>query len=993
MNPVIKLILMAAVAGGLLLGTLACAPEPKQVEKVQKSASIKVSEPLYLRGSFNSWGTTSPLNKVADDHYKTQVDLGLGVHSFKIASQDWASQWALDSTQMVAFELSKKLDQPLKLTQNSTSNEVRMLVEQPGEYEFILKWQQGAPVVTLKRIVSEKLSQQAPLGDPAQTQKLMYKSYDQQALTASFSVTDEQNGLRTYVQQTTQKLRDPVPQFSVYTEDAAFPKVRSGSIAFDALFALAVDEFKLDSVEKIKDSSYNQGQAIECACFETGEKWHYVWTRDLAYAAHLGLAWLDPKRVKNALEFKLSGYREGINKPKYAAGSSNGLQVIQDTGSGGSWPISSDRVTWALGADAAINMLFSDDRREFSEQAFKALSNTIENDRLASYNTQTGLYGGEQSFLDWREQSYAAWIADDLTAMASSQSLSTNVAHYQAIRLAADLADELKQNKLKNKYKNWAKALKQAINEGFWQAEKGLYSSLTAGHFDMLAMDKFDWLGQSLAIITGIADKQKTQQILANYPHGPMGAPVIFPQQSGIPVYHNRAIWPFVTAYGLKAAIAGDNYRVADAAYQTLIRSAALNLSNMENLEWLSAQSVWLEKDHPELSGPVINSKRQLWSVAAYLNMVIEGVFGVQVNNGQLEVKPYITTALANQFFTDTTNIELSNLTWRGKKIAVKIQRPRTKDNKQGVYQLAEIHLNGQQLDELVIKENQLAKQNTILIKLMAPARQTREINLVDSMPGVNDAKVFAPYEARLSLKRTEVGIELTILDDKNGADVSYQIFRNGEQLVDALPQKRWFDTSAPDFQACYAVAAVYNRSGNASHHSPVVCTQQGYEITVKSQQVSSNRPIVKTELGASLKNWGAPEDSLTITDIKIEQSGKYALQLKYTNHQHDINTGITNGVKWLRVIDKNKQIVHEGVVQLPHTKVANGLAYSTPLEVTLAQGTYAISLHDFYNMSYLTNNQTYTAAGGINGPVNQFDLYGLKVMPVGSAGTSSHKH
>jgi hypothetical protein len=34
-----------------------------------------------------------------------------------------------------------------------------------------------------------------------------------------------------------------------------------------------------------------------------------------------------------------------------------------------------------------------------------------------------------------------------------------------------------------------------------------------------------------------------------------MGAPVIWPQQQDMPVYHNRAIWPFVTAYGLKAAI------------------------------------------------------------------------------------------------------------------------------------------------------------------------------------------------------------------------------------------------------------------------------------------------------------------------------------------------------------------------------------------------------------------------------------------------------
>ncbi|UUZ47239.1 hypothetical protein LP420_27825 [Massilia sp. B-10] len=90
-------------------------------------------------------------------------------------------------------------------------------------------------------------------------------------------------------------------------------------------------------------------------------------------------------------------------------------------------------------------------------------------------------------------------------------------------------------------------------------------------------------------------------------------------------------MWPFVTAYGLKAAAIGRNVSVADAAYAALMRGAALNMSNMENLEWLSGQPLLLDEQHPALIGPVINSKRQLWSVGAYLGMVVENVFGVAV--------------------------------------------------------------------------------------------------------------------------------------------------------------------------------------------------------------------------------------------------------------------------------------------------------------------------------------------------------------------------
>ena len=56
------------------------------------------------------------------------------------------------------------------------------------------------------------------------------------------------------------------------------------------------------------------------------------------------------------------------------------------------------------------------------------------------------------------------------------------------------------------------------------------------------------------------------------------------------------------------------------------MRGAALYGSNMENYELLTqGQHV----DEGKLSGPVVNSPRQLWSVAAYLAIVTEGVFGL----------------------------------------------------------------------------------------------------------------------------------------------------------------------------------------------------------------------------------------------------------------------------------------------------------------------------------------------------------------------------
>jgi hypothetical protein len=85
------------------------------------------------------------------------------------------------------------------------------------------------------------------------------------------------------------------------------------------------------------------------------------------------------------------------------------------------------------------------------------LTNTIENDRIAAFDSGTGLYTGEESFLDWRDQSYAAWITGDLASMASSQALSTNVGHYKALTLAAQLAREQGDKTRAARYDGWAR--------------------------------------------------------------------------------------------------------------------------------------------------------------------------------------------------------------------------------------------------------------------------------------------------------------------------------------------------------------------------------------------------------------------------------------------------------------------------------------------------------------------------------------------------------
>ena len=412
--------------------------------------------------------------------------------------------------------------------------------------------------------------------------------------------------------------------------------VHTASALFDGLFAMAQDDLSHDAVSAIKDGAYDHGQEIPCVCFATGDRWPYVWTRDTSYSVDLSLWRIDPARARQSLRFKLSDVRE--------PSATQGLYVMQDTGSGGSWPISTDRVVWFLGARHLL------DDASFAADTWRALKDTLAQDRLYVFDASLGLYRGETSFLDWREQTYPAWTEKDVRFIGESFALSTNVLHYQALVLAAQLAAK-QHDAGAAVYRAQAEALKQAINAHFWRADRGMYMSYLGP--DAMPVDSYDLLGIALAITSGVADEARAKQSLARYPTWPAGSPVIWPERKDQPVYHNRAIWPFVSAYSLRAArTVNDAPRIAH-EIDSIVRGAALAASNMENYELVS-QAVHV--DEGKLSGPVVNSPRQLWSVAGYLDMVISGVFGLQ-DDGRVE--PKLPAAWASTLFGDTQRITL----------------------------------------------------------------------------------------------------------------------------------------------------------------------------------------------------------------------------------------------------------------------------------------------------------------------------------------------
>lgn len=769
--------------------------------------------------------------------------------------------------------------------------------------------------------------------------------------TVSVAVQPLAGGTRQFTLSTTQAQRERTPQQRVVAEQADGPRVQTASPLFDALFAMALDDAKLNSVAAIRDGAYNAGQPIACECFQTGEKWHYVWTRDLSYAVNLGLAWLDTPRAVNSLRFKTSAFRAGVPLPAgLPAGS---LQIVQDTGSGGSWPVSTDRVTWAWGAESALNALPAAQRAAFAEHSWQALRGTLEADRVAAFDARSGLYGGEQSFLDWRTQTYAPWIVRNLSRMSSSKALSTNASHFQALQLAARLATERGDAALARRYGQWAAELKDAINRVFWLPDVQQYASLTSDDVAPIALHKYDLLGIALAISSGVAPPERAALALAHYPQGPFGPPVISPQQPGIAVYHNRAMWPFVTAYALRAAARVANAAVAAQAFTSLQRGAALNLSNMENLEWLTGKPQFDD-------GPVINSRRQLWSVAAYLSLVVESVFGVQPQADGLQLAPFLTTT-ARRALGDGPTATLQGLQLKGHAVSVRLLLPAA-TRAAGYHPLAQVRLNGQVVAPHISAAQLRDGPNEI--ELSFGERQdgdTRSTSVATVNPlSHHDARVFAPGAPALApIQRVGQHLQLRITPPA-GADAQalrYTVYRDGRAVARGLNTLAWQDPEplgAEPVRRSYAVEAVHPASGHHSHPSEPVVFEEG-----AVQQTTLGQPF------------------------ELTRAGLTGFELLYENRAGHIQTGVTNAVQWLRVLDAQGREVAAGVVQMPHQDDADRHTpgISTMLRAQLPPGHYRLVLGEYFNMSALQANASYNGAGGLAGPLNQADVKAVKVV------------
>lgn len=660
-----------------------------------------------------------------------------------------------------------------------------------------------------------------------------------------------------------------------------YPRLTTSNTLHAAVFNMGLDEM-VNAVEP--DTT-----------LRTGKEWAGVWTRDVSYSIILSMAYMQPEASKISLMKKVNA---------------NG-RIIQDTGSGGAWPVSSDRMIWAV---AAYEVYKVTGDKEWLKFIYPVIRDSFEDDFKVVYNAESGLVRGETSFIDWREQSYPKWM--QTADIYNSEAMNTSVVHAEGLRILSKIADELGKKKEAKRYAEAAKSLTDAINRVFWMDDKGYYAMYTYGRENMILNPRAETLGESLAILFNVASPERAKIISQSNPTTPYGVAIFYPQISDMPSYHNNALWPFVASYWTLACAKAGNEQATLQGFGSVFRPAALFATNKENFNL----------DNGDIATE-LNSSNMLWSLSGNIALTCRILFGINYEDNGLSFSPFVPKVMAD-------NRTLSNFTYRDAKLNITV--------KGHGQHIKSFMLNGKECKPFIPAD--IKGVNEIVIEMDCEEIPAQAVN--------NQPNLKAPLtpiawieDGRLCWNPIEyIGHYEVILNGKRVAktrQTSYALTEQGEWQVIGVSE-----AGVESFA-----------SEPRSNADRFIVEMPGEKTSMKSAEISY-QPL--TPIAGYNGNGFVETDHSTAAisvTIDVPADGEYAFSLRYANGNGPVNTENKCAIRTLTV-DGNKI----GTVVMPHRGVANwddwGMTNEVKTELKAGKHTLCIEYRpENENMNLSTNH------------------------------------
>jgi hypothetical protein len=645
----------------------------------------------------------------------------------------------------------------------------------------------------------------------------------------------------------------------------AFPQYRSGNKMADAIYNMSVEEM-IKAVEP--DST-----------FRTGKEWAGVWTRDISYSIILSMAHLQPEVAKKSLMKK-------VNKKK---------RIIQDTGTGGAYPCSTDRMIWAT---AAWEIYKATGDKDWLLQAYIIIKNSVDDDMSNAYDAVTGLVKGESSFLDWREQTYPKWMQP--ADIYESENLGTNAVHYNANKVLEQMATLLRRPADVFKYKRNAEKIKAGINKYLWMADKGYFGQYLYGRNFKTLSPRAEALGEALSVYFNIADPAKQLSVISKVPVTEYGITCIYPQIPNIPPYHNNAVWPFVQSYWALASAKVGNEQSVMESIAAIYRPAALFVTNKENFV----------ADNGDFAGTVINSSNMLWSLSGNLAMVQKVIFGIEFQADKLLFHPFVPKALAGRKM-------LTNFKYRNAALNIVMEGYGNKvqafyiDNRQSnLYEINQT-ITGRHSVRIILSNSFLSQakiNKTENVTTAATPIVTLSKGKLDWQP-VDGAVNYTILKNGSVLKETaETSIAVT-----SGECAEYQVIAADKNAMQSFASEPLF------VQACKSIS----------------------KIEMETVQQKSMLDF-KGFSGNGFIEINTKENRNVDIPVDISEPGLYAINFRYANGNGPVNTENKCAIRTMNIDNK-----FAGTVVFPQRgkEEWSNWGFSNVVQVQLEKGTHVVNI------------------------------------------------
>lgn len=245
--------------------------------------------------------------------------------------------------------------------------------------------------------------------------------------------------------------------------------------------------------------------------------------------------------------------------------------------------------------------------------------------------------------------------------------LSTNCLYYQAYKIMAQISGD--------EYERKAVSLKKAINKYFWIEDKGYYRYIKD---DFGNCDFMEGIGESFAVLFGVADERQTKLIMENQYITPNGIACAWPPferytRVGENEFgrHSGTVWPHIQAFWADAAARNGYADICGFEFDRMTEKA-LRDGHFAEIYHPTNGSLYGGVQEKNRRGIVRwdSQIKQTWSATGYIRIILFDIFGIRITKEEMTFQPKKISGI--------TEAEIRNISFKDKLIDLRLSGGKT---------------------------------------------------------------------------------------------------------------------------------------------------------------------------------------------------------------------------------------------------------------------------------------------------------------------------